>query len=82
MADAARPSIESLNARRNQLSTIADNVRAELQELGARREIVRVRARDLYDGVVTSPDELEALLARIRSAAEEALGDHKHFWLS
>jgi hypothetical protein len=40
-----------------------------------------VRARDLYDGVVTSSDELEALLTRIRSAAEEALGDHKNFWL-
>ena len=32
--DPARPSIEALNARRSQLSTIADNARAELQELG------------------------------------------------
>jgi hypothetical protein len=41
-----------------------------------------VRARELYEGVVTSPDELEVLLTRIRSAGEEALGDNKHFWLS
>lgn len=81
-ADPGRPSIDAVNARRDQASAVAENARAQLQELGARTEIVRVRARDLYDGVVTSPDELDALLTRIRSAAEEALGDQKHFWLT
>ena len=81
-SDPARPSVDVLHARRSQVAAISENARAELQELGSRTEVVRVRARELYEGVVTSPEDLDMLLTRIRSAAEEALGDNKHFWLS
>ena len=45
-------------------------------------EVVQARARQIYPSTVTSENELEALLAAIRSAAETVLGEGKYFQLS
>jgi len=57
-------------------------IERELEALASTVEIVRTRARDLYGRVVTSEEELAALLERIRHAAQEALSQGKHFTLS
>ncbi len=79
---ASGPPIEVLNARRQSLESLAEKVAADLEELLAQTEVVRVRVRDLYDGVVSSQEELEALLERIRGAADEALAQGKRFLLA
>ena len=42
----------------------------------------RVAARDLFSEPVRSEDDLEALLMRIREAAEEVLKDDEYFLLT
>jgi hypothetical protein len=76
------PAVEVLQARLPAVVTLAEEIERELEALASKVEIVRVRARDLYDGVVTSEEDLAALLERIRNAAQEALSRGKHFTLS
>jgi hypothetical protein len=79
---ATGPALEVLQARVPAVETVAERIERELEALASRVEIVRLRARDLYDAVVTSEEELNALLERIRTAAQEALAQGKHFALS
>jgi hypothetical protein len=75
-------SVEVLDARRASLDAVVEQVSATLEELASQSEVVRVRIRDLYEGVVSSQEELETLLERIRQAAAEALAQGKSFLLS
>jgi hypothetical protein len=76
------PAVEVLQARLPAVATVAEQVERDLEALASRVEIVRARGRDLFDAVVTSEEELNALLERIRAAAQEALAQGKHFALS
>jgi hypothetical protein len=76
------PTLEVLQARLDAVPTIAEKIRIQLDQLLHRTEVVRVHVRDLYDRVVTNEEELQALIDRIRKAAEEALAANKHFHLS
>lgn len=76
------PALEVLHARLDAVPTIAEKIRIQLEQLLHRTEVVRVHVRDLYDRVVTNEEELQALIDRIRKAAEEALAARKHFHLS
>jgi len=79
---ASGPPIEVLHAHRQSLDSLVERVAATLAELASSTEVVRVRVRDLYEGVVSSQEELEALLERIRRAGDEALAQGKRFLLS
>lgn len=76
------PGLETLGARLSSVDAVSGRVAGQLGELASKMEVVRVRLRDLYEGVVSSEEELEALLERIRRAAEEALAQGKGFQLS
>jgi hypothetical protein len=76
------PSLDALAARLQALPGVADQVIEALRAATAGTEVVHVRVRDLFDGVVASPDDLDTLLTRIRAAAEEALAEGKGFSLS
>jgi hypothetical protein len=78
----AGPGAEILQARLQVLDQAAEHIERQLETLASQVEIVRVRARELYDRVVTSEEELNALLERIRHAGLEALSQGKHFTLS
>ena len=79
---ADQPGLDVLVARLQALPGVAAEVLDRLEEAGARTEVVRAKVRDLYDGVVTNPEDLDVLLSRIRVSAEEALADGKGFSLS
>lgn len=79
---ASGPAPEVLRARLESLEPLADRVATTLEETSSQTEVVRVRVRDLYEGVVSSQEELEALLERIRRAGDEALAEGKRFLLS
>lgn len=74
-------SLEILRSRVQSFETLVDGVIGGLEELVAAGEVMRVRVRDLYDGVISSQEELEVLLERIRRAADEALSQGKRFLL-
>lgn len=76
------PPVDVLEARAQSLDAVVERLAAELEELATAIEVVRVRARDLYDGVVSNQEDLETLLERIRRAADEALAQGKRFLLS
>lgn len=76
------PDLDVLRARLSSVESVAGRVAAQLEELVSKIEVVRVRLRDLYDGVVTSQEDLEGLLDRIRSAADRVLAEGKRFLLS
>lgn len=76
------PSLETLRARRTALEGVVAQVESQLAAMASTAEVIRVRVRDLYEGLVTSEEDLEALLKRVRQAAEEALAQGKHFLLS
>jgi hypothetical protein len=78
----AGPGGEILQARLQALDPTAEHIERQLEALASQVEIVRVRARELYDRVVTSEEELNALLERIRNAGQEALSQGKHFTLT
>lgn len=77
----AGPSIEALEAREHSLANLGERVAASLEEYAGTTDVVRVRVRDLYEEAVSSQEELEALLERIRRAAGEALAQGKRFLL-
>ncbi|MDI7276728.1 MAG: BREX system P-loop protein BrxC, partial [Anaerolineae bacterium] len=75
------PGVEVLRARLAGLEAQVGAAEARLAELASAARLVQVRIRDLYDGIVTSPEDLEALLERIRQAAEQAMAEGRHFRL-
>jgi hypothetical protein len=79
---AVGPPIDVLRAQRQSLDAPVEELAARLEELASQVPVVQVRVRDLYEGVVSNQEELEALLGRIRQAADEALAQGKHFLLS
>jgi hypothetical protein len=75
------PNVETLLSREAALEGRANQIESQLVQLASTVEVRHVRIRELYDGVITSEDELNALLERIRRAAEEILAQGKHFLL-
>lgn len=78
------PAVEVLEALLAGLDTQLARVQGRLEELAERTvrdRIVQVRVQDLYEGVITSLEELEMLLERIRQAAEKALAEGRYFRL-
>ncbi len=78
----AGPSLDVLRSRLDAIESLQSKVDAQLAQLASAVEVVQVRVRDLFDGVVASDEDLEALLERIRQAAQDALAKGKHFRLS
>jgi hypothetical protein len=74
-------SLEALRGRLSRVPALARQVEADLMAVTTRTEVVRIRLRDLYGGVVTSEQDLDALLERIRQAVLEALAQGKHIVL-
>lgn len=74
----AGPSLETLRARRLEVPALAARIESDLTAMATRKEVVRLRLRELYGGVVTSEEELEALVERLRQAALNALAQGKH----
>ena len=74
------PTTDALRARVGQAYKLFDELR---EELGRRHgKVVRkVRASDLFTEPVRDEDQLEALLNRVQTAAEEALRDGEYFLL-
>ncbi|GIV04318.1 MAG: hypothetical protein KatS3mg015_3148 [Fimbriimonadales bacterium] len=72
------PSLDALRSHLSRVPTLVRQIEADLTAMTTRREVVRVRLRDLYGGVVTSEEDLDALLERIRQAILEALAQGKH----
>jgi hypothetical protein len=75
------PSLEALRSRLASVPALTRQAEANLTALTTRTEVVRVRLHDLYGGVVTSEQDLDALLERIRQAVLEALAQGKHIVL-
>jgi hypothetical protein len=75
------PRIEAMGARAAQLPGLVDDVRAEIGR-GQGKTVRRVAVRDLFSEPVRDEENLEALLKRIREAAEEALKDDEYFLLT
>lgn len=75
------PSIEVMRARMAQLPALIDDLRAEVGCVGG-KAVRRVAVRQLFSEPVRTEDDLEALLMRIREAAEKALRDDEYFLLT
>ena len=75
------PSRDGLVARAAQLPAVIDMLREEIGKSQG-KTVRRVAARDLYTDPVRSEEDLEALLTRIREAAEDALKDGAYFLLT
>jgi hypothetical protein len=75
------PSRDSLAARAAQLPGLIDHLREEIGR-NEGKNVQRVAARDLFTDPVRGEDDLEALLARIRNAAESAFNDGDYFLLT
>ncbi|MDQ4145722.1 MAG: BREX system P-loop protein BrxC [Actinomycetota bacterium] len=75
------PSVETIRARAERLPTLLDDLRAEIGRTEG-KSVRRVSIRDLFNEPVRDEDDLEALLKRIREAAEEALKDDEYFLLT
>lgn len=75
------PTIETIRARTAQLPALIDNLRAAVGSAGG-KAVRRVAVRQLLSEPVRTEDDLEALLMRIREAAEEALRDDECFLLT
>ncbi|HXF72495.1 MAG TPA: BREX system P-loop protein BrxC [Actinomycetota bacterium] len=79
---ASGPPVEVLEANAERLDSIVERLAAELEELATAAQVVRIRVRDLYDGLVSSQEDLDILVERIRRAADEVLAQGKRFLLS
>lgn len=77
-AGSAEPSLESLRGRLSSIPALAARIDSDLTTMATGTEVVRVRLRELYGGVVTSEEELEALIERLRHAALDVLAQGKH----
>jgi hypothetical protein len=75
------PSRDSLAARAAQLPGLIDHLREEIGK-NEGRNVRRVAARDLFTDPVRGEDDLDALLGRIRDAAEHAFNDGDYFLLT
>lgn len=75
------PSLEAIRVHAAQLPALIDDLRAAIGR-NQGKTVRRVAARDLFSEPVRSEDDLEALLMRIREAAEEALKDDEYFLLT
>jgi hypothetical protein len=74
-------SIEVIRVRTAQLPALIDELRAAIGR-NQGKTVRQIAARDLFSEPVRSEDDLEALLMRIREAAEEALKDDEYFLLT
>lgn len=72
------PSLETLRSRLASIPALAARIESDLTAMATRTEVARLRLRELYGGVITSEEELEALIERLRQAALEALAQGKH----
>lgn len=75
------PTTDRVESLISALPGVIDRIRWEAGA-AAGVEVVQAPARQIYAKTVTSEDDLEALLAAIRAAAEKALGEGKYFQLS
>jgi len=74
------PLREVLLVRAAQLPQMVDDLRVEIGRRQG-KEVHRVAVRELFSEPVRNEEELEALLDRIRAAAEEVLKDEQYFLL-
>jgi hypothetical protein len=74
------PSRETMLVRAAQLPRLVDDLRVEIGRRQG-KEVRRIAVRELFSEPVRNEEELEALLDRIRAAAEEALRDDDYFLL-
>lgn len=75
------PSPEVMHARAAHLPQLVDDLRAEVGRRQG-KDVRRVPVRELFSEPVRDEEELEALIGRIRVAAEEALKDDEYFLLT
>jgi len=73
---------ELLQARREALSATVDRVRQRLDEVVARDRLATVRASDVVADLITTQEDLDAALERIRSQIESLLADGKQVRLT
>lgn len=74
------PSREAMLVRAAQLPRLVDDLRVEIGRRQG-KEVRRIAVRELFSEPVRNEEDLEALLDRIRAAAEEALRDDDYFLL-
>lgn len=75
------PSVDRLNALAGQIPATVDRIRWEVA-VDPGVEVVQVKSTQIYPHAVKTEEDLDALLAAIRAAADAALGDGKYFQLS
>lgn len=75
------PARDSLAARAAKLPGLIDHLREEIGRSEG-KNVRRVAARDLFTDPVRGEDDLDALLGRIREAAENAFNDDEYFLLT
>ena len=73
---------ELLQARTESLGTTVDRVRQRLDEVVARDRLATVRASDVVSDLITTQEDLDAALERIRSQVESLLADGKQVRLT
>lgn len=77
-SDGVEVSVDVIEARADAVTALSGRVRTVLEELGAVGEIARVRVAPLMGDVpITSEEELEVALKRVRDAVEAELGAGK-----
>ena len=72
------PALETLRSRLANLPTTTERIEQQLLETTTTHEVAHLRLRDLYPGPITSEEELEALVARLRQAVQDHLAQGKH----
>lgn len=75
------PSIDRINALAGGFPRMVDLIRRE-SVAGSGVEVVQTKSSQIYPHAVKTEEDLDALLAAIRAAADAALGDGKYFQLS
>jgi len=73
--------LETLRAHLARLPGLAAQIESDLAAMASRTEVARIRLRELCSRTVTSEEELETLIERLRRAALEALAQGKHILL-
>jgi len=67
------PPLETLRSRLASLRYLTQRIEQRLLEATTSHEVVRLRLREIYPSPITSEEELEALVQRLRQAIEEHL---------